>query len=752
MKNRTILLVGLFAMLVLIPSVHADVFNCSSCLDCSQKIQSANSSDVIVLTADINSSSGASCIDFGGKDEITLDCDGHSITNTGGTYDGIYNKHGYNNVIKNCTIIGFRYGIYLAHGGSNIINDSTFLQNSIGITLYSSDSNIIRNVTLSQNSIGISVRYDSDYNIINNSFIVGNYEAGISFSPRLGSGDPEYNQIYNNYFSNSGDGNIHVVKISTEQDRILNNSNYFNTSQDCSGYNIMGCNCIGGNYWTSPSGNGFSDTCTDTNSDGICDDHYNFSSNGATMIDWLPLTVPAEGCCANPDRDGDGYISTICGGDDCDDDPIACGASCYPGAIEVCDGYDNNCDGSIDEDDACAEGDILLIKRAHYPTIIQSLSCAEDSSTHELYCFGGVFRAGTDKPQTDLIVKYDPATDTVTNMTSTLPTIRDRLSCVEDSSTHRIYCFGGYWQEFFCTQWEPWGCVAGYSITHYLNDILEYNPSTDTLTTMSETLPSRRYGLSCVEDSHTHRIYCFGGKEYGSSYNSQILEYDPFTDTLTTMSATLPSGRCGLSCVEDSSTRRIYCFGGRNSSGILNETVEYDPVTDTLITKSAKFPVGIEKLSCAENSVTHRIYCFGGYTDRWVSLDSIFEYDPATDMLTLMGATFPKGRHSLFCAEDSATHRIYCFGGGRNVVCFDEITEYISYIPQILCGDLDGNALVDATDLQLLLAHVFTGRGINEWAGDVDGNGYINILDARLLMNHITNPAGYPLNCTCEEV
>ena len=195
MKKRTLLFVGIFAMLVLIQSVHADVFNCSSCLDCNAKIQNANSGDVIVLTADINSSSGAPCIDFGGKDEITLDCDGHSITNTGSAYRGIYNQHGYNNVIKNCTIIGFTSGIYLAYGSSNIINDSTFLQNSIGIALYSSDSNIIRNVTLSQNSIGISVRYDSDYNIINNSFIAGNYEAGISFSPRLGSGDPEYNQI-----------------------------------------------------------------------------------------------------------------------------------------------------------------------------------------------------------------------------------------------------------------------------------------------------------------------------------------------------------------------------------------------------------------------------------------------------------------------------------------------------------------------------------------------------------------------------
>jgi hypothetical protein len=42
------------------------------------------------------------------------------------------------------------------------------------------------------------------------------------------------------------------------------------------------------------------------------------------------------------DRDGDG--TTSCAGD-CDDDE----ASAHPGAVEVCDGLDNNCDGAADE-------------------------------------------------------------------------------------------------------------------------------------------------------------------------------------------------------------------------------------------------------------------------------------------------------------------------------------------------------------------------------------------------------------------
>ncbi len=53
------------------------------------------------------------------------------------------------------------------------------------------------------------------------------------------------------------------------------------------------------------------------------------------------------------DLDQDGFIDIVCeGGNDCDDNPDACGANCFPGneAPDGCDGFDQECDGEVDED------------------------------------------------------------------------------------------------------------------------------------------------------------------------------------------------------------------------------------------------------------------------------------------------------------------------------------------------------------------------------------------------------------------
>jgi MYXO-CTERM domain-containing protein len=55
-------------------------------------------------------------------------------------------------------------------------------------------------------------------------------------------------------------------------------------------------------------------------------------------------------CC---DADGDGHDVAGCAGDDCDD----CDPTVYTGALEICDGKDNDCDGNTDEGGVCPEPD-----------------------------------------------------------------------------------------------------------------------------------------------------------------------------------------------------------------------------------------------------------------------------------------------------------------------------------------------------------------------------------------------------------
>ncbi len=337
----------------------------------------------------------------------------------------------------------------------------------------------------------------------------------------------------------------------------------------------------------------------------------------------------------------------------------------------------------------------LTTSSATYPTIISDHACAVSPTNQRIYCFGGVDTVTTNAPETDLIVEYDPVGDAAVAKTAVLPTRRSGLACAENSSTGLIYCFGGRAQDFVCTVWDGDNCVGGYTTSYVYDDIVEYNPATDSTIEKTATLPAPNSGMACTEDSSTNQIYCFGGA--GASASS-IVAYDPVADSVTVMTATLPTGRWGLSCDERSSTNDIFCFGGRDAGGKLNEILVYDPSTDTLSTRSAIFPSRITDLSCSEIPSTGRIYCAGGQIQSVAYVSEIYSYDPVTDQLTEMPEALPTGRYGLSCVDSSVTDSIFCSGGSRNVVSIDEIVEFTpSSSGAPVCPDRDDDYYFDAS-------------------------------------------------------
>ncbi len=77
-----------------------------------------------------------------------------------------------------------------------------------------------------------------------------------------------------------------------------------------------------------------------------------FNAGGAVLLDAIEIVM--NDCdhagASTADNDGDGYAA--CGADCDDSDPNS-----HPGAVEVCDGVDNNCDNVVDENTECYDDD-----------------------------------------------------------------------------------------------------------------------------------------------------------------------------------------------------------------------------------------------------------------------------------------------------------------------------------------------------------------------------------------------------------
>ena len=249
---------------------------------------------------------------------------------------GIYLESGSNNntIANNTLNSNTGWGIYLGSSSSNTVSNNNASNSGYnGIALYyGSNYNNIANNTASSNSYGIYLISNSNNTVSNNTASSNN------FGIRLESDSD--NIVYNNRFNNSV--NVYVDSPS-----------FWNTTLDCSPgvSNILGGPCIGGNFWATPGGDGFSQTCT-ANTNGFCVSPSQYEIDSSN-IDYLPLVMMAW--CTDGETRPCPLQQGVCAGsyETCSDGAWpGCTVSNYGPNYEAtetkCDNLDNDCNGVVD--------------------------------------------------------------------------------------------------------------------------------------------------------------------------------------------------------------------------------------------------------------------------------------------------------------------------------------------------------------------------------------------------------------------
>lgn len=287
--------------------------------------------------------------------------------------------------------------------------------------------------------------------------------------------------------------------------------------------------------------------------------------------------------------------------------------------------------------------------------------------------------------------------ESVAVRSASLPQGRELMGAAYHPGTKRIYLFGGR--------------RDGGSVT---NEVLEYDPATDTLVVAGDALPTSVGGVSAAYDPGTNKIFIFGGFDGGGNENSNILKYDPIAHSVQFSVNVLPTARTRTSAAYSPATSRIYLFGGRRFGGShLAEILEFNPATEAVTLVSTTLPSGRIETAAAYDPASGDILLFGGNaTGTW--LNDVVAFHPAGSSTTLL-APLPSPRAAMAAVRHPLTGKIYLYGGenagtpSAEVLEFDPEARTVSIRPPVLPGARARSAA--AADPERLRLFVFGGTG-----------------------------------------
>jgi hypothetical protein len=239
-----------------------------------------NTSNTVIKDWDNNASEIILCgADSSVIDNITLNYNGLILAGT--SYTNISNL-----LFNNSKIYLFGYSNY------NILSNLT----TNGIVLDECQYNNFSNIVTRNSDVGISFTAFDQYNIFSNTTVESNYY-GILFGYQCNGNTIKDSIIKNNnyaiYVTAAAAGNLIYNNLFNNTNNIRTwgsyGSNQFNTTRQAGTRIYSAGTEIGGNYWTNPNGNGYSDTCADVDRDGFCDQPYDLLGDGSN-VDYLPLS------------------------------------------------------------------------------------------------------------------------------------------------------------------------------------------------------------------------------------------------------------------------------------------------------------------------------------------------------------------------------------------------------------------------------------------------------------------------------